>query len=68
MIITFIVSVHNIQVSKDGGYSFDYTVRKGRGRLKRGFYSGTYSGRSREAFRKVLKRGWAADLAIQNEI
>ncbi len=63
---TFKVEIYNLKVSKQGYYSFDYYLTVD-GKRYDDSLGGSYSGRSREAFRKVLKRGWAAQLVLQKE-
>lgn len=59
------VEVRNISVSKEGWYSFDFWYRVN-GKLKEyGNLDGSYSGRTSEAFREVLQRGWAIQLVLQ---
>lgn len=67
-ITLFEVRVRYIYVSKHGQYGFDFELYKNGKRIEYGNLDGTYSQRSREAFRKVLKRGWAARLVLQRYI
>ena len=58
------IEVSNIKVSKQGWYRFDYKLTIN-GKTKKGQADGSYSSQTAEAFRKVLKRGWAATLVLQ---
>lgn len=63
--MTIQITIKNISVSKNGWYSFDFALKRN-GKLKEhGNLDGDYSGQTAEAFRKVLKRGWAATLVLQ---
>lgn len=62
-------SVRNITVNAPreqqyGYFSFDYTVWVN-GKKTVGSYNSSFSGRKREAFRKLLKRGYAWRTAVQ---
>lgn len=62
---TFKVVIKNISVWKYGMYCFDFYLYEN-GKLKEwGNLDGSFSQRSADAFRKVLKRGWAHQLVLQ---
>ena len=64
---TIRIAVSDLKVSKHGWYRFNYgpTIN---GKYREGSCDGSYSDQSSEAFRKVLKRGYAVLLVIQQEL
>ena len=57
------IEIQNIQVSKNGYYSFDWYANVD-GKNKSGCYDSSYSNQSASAIRGKLKRGYAVELAI----
>lgn len=59
------VKIGPVYVSKVGYYSFDFFLYVN-GKLREwGNLDGDFSGQTAEAFRHVLKRGWAYQLVLQ---
>lgn len=60
------VTVKDIKVSKDGYYSFSYTLKVNGKLWNNGSKDGTYSSQTPENFRRVLKGGYAHILVLQS--
>lgn len=72
---TFIVEVKNIKVSKpekgysSGGYSFDYKITTNGKEWKRWRnYNSSWSNQTAKHFEKVLKSGYAIQIALEQLI
>ncbi len=61
------IEVWDIEVTDDGYFSFDFSVKRD-GTTKKGKYDSDYDSQSAKTWRKTLQDGAALDIVIENEL